>query len=76
MTWFCEREFVRGVTLTAGASTILFRRRLDGVDVGDDDGVDFVNGGTSESRRTGFADAAERNIEFTLSLSMARADVK
>ena len=57
--------------LTARASTILFRRRVVGVDVGDD-GVDLVKGGTSEKRRGVFGEDAERNSELTLSLSIER----
>ena len=44
-----------------------------GVDVGDD-GVDLVNGGTSENRRGIFGDAAERNNELTFNLSIDFTD--
>ena len=48
---------------------MLFRRRAAGVLVGDNE-FDLVNGGTSEKRRVGLAEAAERNNVFTLSLSI------
>jgi hypothetical protein len=51
--------------LTANDSIILFRRTFDG-----DDGVDFVNGGTSEKRRVGTGEAAERNNVFIFNLSI------
>ena len=60
------------MSLTAADSTILFRRWLVGVEVGDD-GFDLANGGTRESRRIEFGDGAERKRLFTLSLSMSRA---
>ncbi len=56
-------------SLTAGESTILLRRRVFGVDDGDD-GDDFVKGGTSENRRVGFGVEAERNNAFTFNLSI------
>ncbi len=55
--------------LTAGESTILLRRRVLGVDDGDD-GVDFVNGGRSENRRVRFGEEAERNNVLTFNLSI------
>jgi hypothetical protein len=47
-------------SLTAGDSTILLRRRVIGVGAGDD-GVDFVNGGTSENRRVGLGEGVDKN---------------
>lgn len=56
--------------LTAGDSTILLRRSVVGVDDGDE-GVDFVNGGTSENRRVRLlGEGAERNNVFTFNLSI------
>lgn len=49
---------------------MLFRRKPVGVWVGDEDEFDLVNGGTSENRRVGFDEAAERNNVFTPSLSI------
>ena len=48
---------------------MLFRRRVTGVVDSDDDG-DFVNGSTSENRRVGIGEAAERKKLFTLNLSI------
>ncbi len=58
-------------SLTAGESTILLRRRVVGVDDGDD-GVDFVNGGTSENRRVGFDEGADRNNVLIFNLSIVK----
>lgn len=61
--------------LTAGDSTILFRRRVVGVDVGEDE-FDFVNGGTSENRRVGLGDDGERNNVFIFNLSMETTSIR
>ncbi len=63
-------SYFRNHQLTAGGSIILLRRRLVGVFAGDE-GVDLVNGGTSEKRRVGIGEAAERNNVLTLSLSIS-----
>jgi len=55
--------------LTMGVSIILFRRGVVGV-VDSDEGVDLVNGGTSERRRTGFGVPVERKNVLILSLSI------
>lgn len=55
--------------LTMGVSIILFRRSIVGVLDGDE-GVDLVNGGTSERRRTGFGVPVERKNVLILSLSI------
>lgn len=55
-------------SLTAGDSTILLRRRIIGVDDGDE-GVDLANDVTKEKRRAVF-EGAERNNEFTFNLSI------
>ena len=49
---------------------MLFRRRVTGVVESDDDG-DLVKDGTSENRRVGIGEAAERKKVFTLNLSIA-----
>ncbi len=54
-------------SLTAGDSTILLRRRVIGVGAGDD-GVDFVNGGTSENRRVGLGEGVDKNNVWTFNL--------
>ena len=61
--------------LTAGDSTILVRRRVVGVDVGEDE-FDFVNGGTSENRRVGLGDDGERNNVFIFNLSMETTSIR
>ena len=54
--------------LTPSDSNILLRRSIGVVD--GDEGVDLVNGGTSEKRRVGTGEAADRNNVLTLSLSI------
>ena len=57
------------LSLTAADSTILFRRCVVGVELGDG-GFDFAKGGTRDRRRIEFGDGAERKRVFTLSLSI------